>query len=160
MHANPVRRSTRPGVARLSRASVAVLAAVALLLGACGDDDTADVAEETTTAPTTAAEHREAVVSSPEDATEPLLGVWEFSSGVSWEISEGVITVTDGHVDWFSYTATASTIELMEDAGTGDCGQPGIYEWEVEDDVLSLAVVTDECSGRHSGLNGATAQRL
>lgn len=162
MHANPVRRSTRLGVVRVSRVSLAVLAAGALLLGACGDDD-ADVAEEpTTTAPTTAAEDREAVASEPSGEL-ALVGTWAVPNGREQTFTaDGEFFVTaDGDVlAEGTYTATATTVEIIPGSGPIACEQTGTYEWEVEDDTLILTAVEDECSGRREGLDGVARERV
>lgn len=155
MHVNHVRRSTRPVV----RASLAILAAGALLLGACGDDDADATAGSTTT---TAADNGEGS-SSASDA-EALVGSWAhpengrtntFTADGEYFVSDGEEVLAEG-----TYTATSTTVEFVGETGPIACEETGTYEWEVEDDTLTLTVVEDDCTGRRSGLDGVTRERV
>jgi hypothetical protein len=157
MHAHPVPRSTRPVV----RTSLAVLAAGALLLGACGDDDDDAAEEPTTTAPTTAAEEHEAVASSPSGEL-ALVGTWAVPNGREQTFTaDGEFFVTaDGEVlAEGTYEATPTTIELTPGSGPIACAEPGTYEWEVQDDTLTFTAIDDHCTGRKEGLDGVPRTR-
>lgn len=126
----------RGGVSRRRRVLGGLLVAALVGLGGCSSDD--------------------------EDANEDLVGTWLFSRGPTWEISDDSISVSGGVVDGFDYTATNTTLELTDWPGPSACppDQPGTYEWEIDDDVLSLTVVSDECGGRRDALDGATFERV
>ena len=100
----------------------------------------------------------EYIASVNEEAAEALLGTWLLSLGPTWEFSDDSIAVTGGAVDRFSYTATNTTIELIDVS----CGPefPGLYGWEIKDDVLTLTRITDGCPGRRDSLDGVTAERV
>jgi len=121
---------------RLAVVGVIVAALAAGALGGCSSDDA--------------------------DASEDLVGTWLLSLGPTWEISDDSISVSGGFVDRMEYTATDSTIKLTDVAGPSACppNQLGTYEWEINDDVLSLTIVSDECVGRGTVLDGVTLDRV
>lgn len=89
-----------------------------------------------------------------------LLGVWESTNlerPQTWTIAESGILIENGFVESQTYTATNSTIELVD----GDCGVlvPGLYDWEIVDDLLTLTVVEDECA-RADTLDGTVLERV
>ncbi|MFW2380572.1 MAG: hypothetical protein ACN4GZ_02355 [Acidimicrobiales bacterium] len=120
---------------------ISTIAVSALLLSACGDE--ADGTESS-------------------DDPSVLIGVWELESvGVTWLVADDTITATTPGGEVVSqYTATDTTIEIGEETGPNACppGQPGVYDWSVDADTLSLTVVSDSC-GRVNVLDGATFTR-
>lgn len=112
--------------------------AVALLmLSACGSDEEASSSSE-------------------------LIGAWEATdSNVTWAVTEDVIATTAAGGIETAYTATDTTLEMGEESGANACpsGQIGVYEWEIEDDVLTMTLVSDQCSGRKNALDGISLQR-
>lgn len=89
-----------------------------------------------------------------------LVGVWEATNlerQQVWTIVESGILIENGFVESQTYTATDSTIELVD----SDCGVlvPGLYDWEIVGDVLTLTVVEDECA-RADTLDGAMLERV
>ena len=93
--------------------------------------------------------------SSDEPSAEDLLGTWNASFGPTWQIEADRIAVTGGAVTELSYVATDTTIEVSDDSGC----LPGTYGWQIEEDVLTLSVVEDDCGGRMDSWNGATFDR-
>lgn len=93
--------------------------------------------------------------SSDEPSAEDLLGTWNASFGPTWQIEADRIAVTGGMVTEISYVATETTIEVTDDSGC----PAGTYEWQIEEDVLTLTVVEDDCEGRQDIWNGATLDR-
>ncbi len=148
---------TQTARGRTPRFLVVLFAASMLTAAACGSSATeaesqvdGSIESETTT-----------VATEPEEDARPsaadLIGTWERSNGVTWAIGDDMIFVTGGAVDSFNYSATDTTIELIDKA----CGEelPGTYEWAIADDVLSLVLVTDRCEGRNTGLGGSSLER-
>ncbi|MGI9609671.1 MAG: hypothetical protein ACR2NL_05190 [Acidimicrobiia bacterium] len=112
------------------------VATCALLLSACSDGDEA----------------------SPSD----LLGTWDATNASAvWVITDDVIASTFGGGIETSYTATATTVELGDDVGERACppGQVGVYEWVIEDDVLTMTLVSDDCGGRGGVIGGISLER-
>ena len=111
-----------------------------------------------------AAEILDSIVIGPddEDASEDLVGTWLFSRGATWEISDDTISISGGVVDGMEYTATDTLLELTDQPGPSACppDQPGTYEWQIDDDVLSLTAVSDDCVGRRNALDGGTFERV
>lgn len=100
--------------------------------------------------------------SGSDTAAEELVGTWVSSDGTTWEVADDSISVlidSDLVVESM-YTATETTLELSNESGPFACpqGQPGTYEWSIDDDVLSLTVVSDEC-GRKDTLDGISFER-
>lgn len=116
------------------------MAASLLLLGACGDGDDGEVGP------------------SPSD----LVGKWTTpDSAVTWAVSDDLIIASlPGAEIETAYTATDTTLEMGEELGS-ECqsGQIGVYEWEIEDAVLTITLVSDDCSGRGSAVGGISFQR-
>lgn len=99
--------------------------------------------------------------SSGDPSAEDLIGTWASSGGPAWEFTDAdSISVSDGVAEGFTYTATGTTLELTE-VGSEPvaCDATGIYEWEIEEDVLTLTAVSDECEGRRNALDGITFER-
>ena len=122
------------------RRGLAIVAASLLLLGACGDGDDGQAG------------------ASPSD----LVGTWEVTdSSVTWDVTEEVIATTFGGGIETAYTVTDTTLEMGEESGANACasGQIGVYEWEIEDDVLTMTLVSDDCRGRGSVVGGISLQR-
>ena len=98
-----------------------------------------------------------------EPAAEDLVGTWVSPDGQIWEImADSTVVSRDGEVLVEQmYTATDTTLELTSESGRLACppDQPGTYEWEINDDVLTLTAVSDEC-GRKNFLDGATYERV
>ncbi len=119
---------------RRSTLTILLLVAVAALAG-CSSDDEAAAGE--------------------------LVGTWVSSDDVTWEVSDDSITslVGDAVVE-SRYTATDTTLEIVNETGPIACpqDQPGTYEWDIDNDVLSLRVVSDEC-GRVNTLDGISFER-
>ena len=118
----------------------AMVLASLLLLGACSDGDDGEAG------------------ASPSD----LVGTWETTdSNVTWDVTEDVIATSFGGGIETSYTATDTTLEMGEESGAMACapGQIGVYEWEIEEDVLTMTLVSDDCSGRGGILDGISLQR-
>ena len=96
-------------------------------------------------------------------AADDLVGTWEDGSGFTMVINadstqSGVLngeTIAEG-----TYTATDSVIELTDAGGPRACApnEVGIYEWQIQDDVLSLTLVDDQC-GRQGFLDGISLER-
>ena len=119
--------------------------AVALLmLSACGSDEESSSSSE------------------PASSPSELIGAWEATvSNVTWAVTEDVIATTAAGGIETAYTATDTTLEMGEESGANACpsGQIGVYEWEIEDDVLTMTLVSDQCSGRKNALDGISLQR-
>jgi hypothetical protein len=133
--AGPHRRS------RSLRSMAAMAAASLLLLGACSDGDDGGIE------------------GSPSD----LVGTWEHTDfNVTWEVTDEVIATTFGGGIETAYTATDTTLEMGEESGAMACssGQIGVYEWEIEDDVLTMMLVSDDCGGRGGIVDGISLQRV
>lgn len=86
---------------------------------------------------------------------EDLLGSWVASFGPTWEFEADRILVTGGSVRELSYVAFDTTIQFSDDSGCPF----GMYNWEIEEDVLTLSVLNDECGGRVDNWDGATFER-
>lgn len=138
------------------RSALASLVFGAAALGACGDDDSTS---ETITTTNTALEVT--TTSTPADSLS-LVGTWAhpdngrentFAADGTYQVSQDGEILAEG-----SWTATATTVEIIPSAGAIACDQSGTYEWVVEDGTLTLTVVEDECPGRRSGLDGVVRQ--
>lgn len=139
-----------------TRTVLASLVFGAAALGACGDDDsTSETITPTTTAP-------EATTTSTPVESPSLVGTWAhpdngrentFAADGTYQVSQDGEILAEG-----SWTATATTVEIIPAAGAIACDQIGTYEWVVEDGTLTLTVVDDECPGRRSGLDGVVRQ--
>jgi len=100
--------------------------------------------------------------SDDEASAEDLIGTWQrLSDGTTWEITDDLISITDGEVECLDYIATSDTIELTE-AGIPLCeeGQVGNYEWDIDDDMLTLTVISDRCVGRKNDIDRNPFERI
>ncbi len=130
-------------------AAAIVLVAGFAIIGNGNDSDEVNITDqpaETTASTTSPGE------ASPED----LLGTWTASFGPTWQFEADRIAVTGGSVTEFSYFATDTFIQVSDDSGCPF----GMYGWQIEEDVLTLSLLTDDCGGRHENLNGATFDRV
>ncbi len=93
---------------------------------------------------------------SSESGAEGLIGSWD-RAGTIWDIGADAIVVTNGGVPGFSYTATDSTISLIDEPSPNSCNesQTGTYEWEIVEAQLTLTLLNDPCAGRSNALGGA-----
>lgn len=156
MSTNADSRHLRHGARRATRTALAALATGALLLGACTD------ADDDTDAAGAAAGDADAVATGSGD-TEALLGTWAspqaremtFADDGSFTVTEGGDVLAEG-----TYTATPTTIELVPGSGAIACDEAGTYEWEVDGDTLTFALVEDPCAGRVEGLDGVPRERV
>lgn len=178
MSTDPAPRRPSSGTDRVTRSAVTVLAALvtgALLLGACGDDDTDDAGAasqqsgETTTSadapgdtasPSTTLADPEPIV----DQHPALVGTWAvpdsartqtFTADGEHFVSQDGEVLAEG-----TWTSTSTTIEIVPGSGPIACAQAGTYEWEVENDTLTLTAVDDECPDRKAGLDGVPRERV
>lgn len=106
----------------------------------------------------------EAIFANLELATaEDLVGTWAapngrentFAADGEFIVSEDGEILAEG-----TYGATSTTVEIIPGEGAIACDAIGTYEWEVEDDTLTLTVISDECAGRRSGLDGVPRERV
>ena len=81
-------------------------------------------------------------------------------STASGKASDRRVTTFGGGIET-AYTATDTTLEMGEESGAMACasGQIGVYEWEIGDDVLTMTLVSDDCSGRGGIVDGISLQR-
>ena len=98
---------------------------------------------------------------SGDPSAEDLIGTWASSGGPTWEFTDAdSISVFGGVAEGFTYAATSTSLELTEVGSEAPaCEETGIYEWEIEEDVLTLTAVSDECEGRNDALDGITFER-
>lgn len=106
----------------------------------------------------------EAIFATLELATaEDLVGTWVAPNGrENTFAAEGAFLVSeDGEVRAEgTYGVTSITVEIIPGEGAIACDAIGTYEWEVEDDTLTLTVISDECRGRKEGLDGVPRKRV
>lgn len=98
-------------------------------------------------------------LATPED----LVGTWAAPNGRENTFADDgeFIVAEDGEVlAEGTYGATSNTVEIIPGEGAIACDATGTYEWEVEDDTLTLTVISDECAGRRSGLDGVPRKRV
>lgn len=129
-------------------AAAIVLVAGFAIIGNGADSDEVNLTDRPT-------ETTASTASSDEPKAEDLLGTWNASFGPTWRIEADRIVVTGGAVSEFSYFATDAMIQVTDDSGCPF----GMYGWQIDDDVLTLSLLRDECGGRHESLNGATFER-
>ena len=70
-------------------------------------------------------------------------------------VSENGAVLAEG-----TYGATSTTVQIIPIGGAIACSETGTYQWEVEDDTLTLTVISDECLDRKSGLDGVPRKRV
>ena len=155
------------------RILIAGAVSVALVTSACGSDEAATAAVDDSTvetepeavATTTADEPSEPEPegSETEASPEDLIGTWSGPGGITWQIEGESIVVTGGPGDGIeqSYSATSTTLEMVDLSGPRACprSQVGNYEWTIDDDVLTLTLISDPCGGRGGFLDGYMVTR-
>lgn len=92
---------------------------------------------------------------SGEPSPDDLLGTWNASFGPTWRFEADQIVVTGGAISSFDYVAFDTMIQVSDDSGCPF----GMYGWQIEDDVLTLTLINDDCGGRNDNLDGATFER-
>ena len=142
--------TTRKMIIGLVAAAIVLVAGFAII-GDGNDSDDVNITDRPTDVTSATAS-----TSSAEPSPDDLLGTWTASFGPTWQIEADRIAVTGGAVREFSYFATDTFIQVSDDSGCPF----GMYGWQIEEDVLTLTVLTDDCGGRSDNLNGATFERI
>lgn len=142
--------TTRKITIGLAAAAIVLVAGFAIISNG-NDSDEVNISDQPaeTTATTASA------TSSDGPSAEDLLGTWTASFGPTWQIEADRIAVTGGSVRELSLFATDTFIQVLDDSGCPF----GMYGWQIEEDVLTLSLINDDCGGRNENWDGATFER-
>lgn len=100
---------------------------------------------------------------SQKESANPLVGDWRLITTAGEEVKMSLTETTfefdldgkNGKDIWGNYSVDGSQISFQNSGGgfSPPCGEPGIYDFSVNNDQLSMRLINDQCASRMEKMN-------